>query len=159
MTSEARSPLTPRQQWLSVLARAPRAALERHALMLASHAFEPLRDAETGLAMVRGRIGNHGDRFNLGEATLTRCVVRHRGASGAVAAGVGYVLGRDAERAGWVARLDALLQQPEHHDALMHEVIAPLRRLTDEAHAAEQARTAASRVRFFALQPENGVAS
>jgi len=143
-----------RRQWLSVLARAPRDALERHAEALGKLFFDCLRDPETGLAMVRARVGNHGDRFNLGEATLTRCVVRHRGANGAVTAGVGYVLGRDAERAGWVARIDALLQQPDHHDALMRDVIAPLAAAVGEARSAQQARTASSRVQFFTLQAE-----
>lgn len=143
-----------RREWLAVLAHAPRDALARHAGAIDAARFETLRAPETGLAMLRGRIGNHGDRFNLGEATMTRCVVRHRGAAGEARAGVGYVLGRDHERATWIARLDALLQQGEHHAELMREVIAPLRALIAERHAHEAAQTAASRVRFFTLQPE-----
>jgi alpha-D-ribose 1-methylphosphonate 5-triphosphate synthase subunit PhnG len=155
MTGPPRDPAG-RRAWLAVLAHAPRDALERHAQALDPQRFEWLREPEVGLAMVRGRIGNRGDRFNLGETTLTRCVVRHRGASGRVCAGVGYVLGRDVQRAGWVARLDALLQRPEHHEAVMREVIEPLRSATEHQRAAEQARTAASRVRFFTMQPEVG---
>jgi len=143
-----------RREWLAVLAHAPRDALARHAGAIDTAAFEWLRKPETGLAMLRGRIGNGGDRFNLGEATLTRCVVRHRGVQGGVTAGLGYVLGRDAERAEWVARLDAMLQQPEHQGALLHDVIAPLREATKAACAADAARTAASRVRFFTLASE-----
>ena len=143
-----------RRGWLAVLAHAPRELLQRHAAAIEPGRFEWLREPETGLAMVRGRVGNTGDRFNLGEATVTRCVVRHRGASGAVAAGIGYVLGRDTERAAWVARLDALLQQPEHREALMREVIEPLREATQAARAAAAARTAASRVQFFTLASE-----
>lgn len=153
MTSSAENAAS-RRRWLSVLAHAPRESLRRHAEAIAVQGFDWLREPETGLAMVRGRIGNGGDRFNLGEATLTRCVVRHRGAGGGVAAGIGYVLGRDAERAEWVARFDALLQQPEHHDALMRDVIAPLQAETECLRARAQARTAASRVDFFTLQPE-----
>ena len=154
MTNAPPAATRARQHWLSVLARAPRAALAAQAGQLALESFESLRAPETGRAMVRARIGNQGNRFNLGEATLTRCVVRHRGAHGAVSAGVGYVLGRDAERAGWVARFDALLQQPEHHTRLMRELVEPLARLVDAANAAQRARTAASRVQFFTLQPE-----
>jgi alpha-D-ribose 1-methylphosphonate 5-triphosphate synthase subunit PhnG len=142
-----------RREWLAVLANAPRDALARHAEAVAGCAFETLREPETGLAMLRGRIGNHGDRFNLGEATMTRCVVRHCGLQGRVSAGVGYVLGRDHERAVWIARLDALLQGERHTD-LMRDVIAPLRALVDARRAEESARTAESRVRFFTLQPE-----
>jgi alpha-D-ribose 1-methylphosphonate 5-triphosphate synthase subunit PhnG len=143
-----------RRAWLAVLAHAPRDALQRHAQAIGHDAFDWLRRPEVGLAMLRGRIGNSGDRFNLGEATMTRCVVRHRGAAGTVAAGVGCVLGRDTERAEWVARLDALLQQPEHHDDLMRDVIEPLRSATRAHRARDAARTAASRVRFFTLASE-----
>jgi alpha-D-ribose 1-methylphosphonate 5-triphosphate synthase subunit PhnG len=143
-----------RREWLSVLAHAPRELLGRHAQAISGHGFEWLREPEIGLAMLRGRVGNSGDRFNLGEATMTRCVVRHRGAAGTLRAGIGYVLGRDEERARWIARLDALLQQPEHHEALMRDVIAPLRHAVAEQRAQQAARTAASRVNFFTLQPE-----
>lgn len=143
-----------RREWLSVLAHAPREQLQRHAQAISDDGFEWLRRPETGLAMLRGRVSNRGDRFNLGEATMTRCVVRHRGAMGTLRAGIGYVLGRDEQRAEWVARLDALLQQPEHHEAVLRDVIAPLRAATAERRAQEEARTAASRVRFFTLQPE-----
>ena len=143
-----------RRHWLAVLAHAPRELLERHAAALPSDAFTRLRAPETGLTMVRARIGNRGDRFNVGDATVTRCVVRHRGAAGRVAAGVGYVLGRDEARAEWVARFDALLQQPEHHDALMRDVIAPLADETAKRRAAAAALTASSRVSFDTLASE-----
>ena len=143
-----------RQHWLAVLAHAPRELLERHALAISDAAFVRLRAPEIGLTMVRARIGNQGDRFNLGDATVTRCVVRHRGVDGRLAAGVGYVLGRDEARAEWVARLDAMLQQPEHHAALMHDVIAPLAAETARRRAAAAALTASSRVAFETLASE-----
>ncbi len=151
--SDAAGP-PPRQRWLAVLAHAPRELLERHAQGLSGDAFTRLRPPEFGLTMVRARIGNRGDRFNLGDATVTRCVVRHRGVAGALVAGVGYVLGRDAARAEWVARLDAMLQQPEHHDALIRDVIAPLAAETARRRAAAAALTATSRVDFETLASE-----
>ena len=143
-----------RREWLAVLAHAPRDALGRHAGAISDLGFETLRPPETGLAMLRGRIGNRGDRFNLGEATVSRCVLRYCGAGGRTSAGVGYVMGRDTERAVWVARLDALLQHDEHHADLMRDVIAPLQGLVDATHGQEIAQTAASRVQFYTLQPE-----
>ncbi len=104
--------------------------------------------------MVRARIGNQGDRFNVGDATVTRCVVRHRGTDGQLVAGVGYVLGRDEARAEWIARLDALLQHTDLHDALMRDVIAPLREATARRRAADAALTASSRVSFDTLASE-----
>ncbi|MGY4827067.1 phosphonate C-P lyase system protein PhnG [Sphaerotilaceae bacterium SBD11-9] len=149
--------LTPnarRQAWLAVLAHAPRAALaERAAAATAGQAFDWLREPETGLALVRARIANRGDRFNLGEVTLTRCIARVS-VGGHATAGVGHVLGRDDERARWVAQLDALLQQPSLQQRLMAEVIAPLQALRKQAIADEQARHAASRVSFYTLQSE-----
>ena len=143
-----------RQRWLAVLAHAPRELLQRHAAALPDDGFARLRAPEIGLTMVRARIGNQGDRFNVGDATVTRCVVRHRGRDGRLAAGVGYVLGRDEPRADWIARFDALLQQPEHHDALMRDVIAPLADETAKRRAAAAALTASSRVRFDTLASE-----
>jgi len=144
-----------RQHWLAVLAHAPRELLERHAQAISDDAFARLRAPEIGLTMVRARIGNQGDRFNLGDATVTRCVVRHRGVDGHLAAGVGYVMGRDEARAEWIARLDAMLQQPEHHDALMHDVIAPLAEETARRRRAAATLTASSRVDFETLSSES----
>ena len=72
-----------------------------------------------------------------------------------VTAGVGYVLGRDLERAGWVARIDALLQQPEHHHTLMRDLVGPLRLATQQVRKESAARTAASRVQFYTLKTES----
>lgn len=143
-----------RQRWLAVLAHAPRELLERQAAALPGDAFVRLRAPEIGLTMVRARIGNQGDRFNVGDATVTRCVLRHQGSDGRLAAGVGYVLGRDEARAEWIARFDALLQQPQHHDALMRDVIAPLAAETARRRATAAALTASSRVRFDTLASE-----
>ena len=146
----------PRQVWLATLAHAPRDLLESHVERCIDEAttrgFEWLRAPETGLAMVRARIGGSGDRFNLGETTLTRCIVRHRDPHGRAVAGIGYVKGRDPERARWIAMLDALLQQDDHHGRLMTDVVTPLRVATAARRAADDAATATSRVRFFTLE-------
>ena len=143
-----------RRRWLTVLARAPRQALAHHAPpVLADHRFEWLRRPEVGLTMVRARIGNGGDRFNLGEATVTRCAARVE-LGGAVVVGIGYVLGRDVQRAEWVAGLDALLQLPSQQPLLLQTVIAPLAEAAAEAQRRHQACVATSRVRFYTLQTE-----
>jgi alpha-D-ribose 1-methylphosphonate 5-triphosphate synthase subunit PhnG len=142
-----------RRRWLAVLARAPRQALAHHAPpVLADHRFEWLRRPEVGLTMVRARVGNSGDRFNLGEATVTRCAARVE-LGGAVAVGIGYVLGRDVQRAEWVAGLDALLQLSSQQ-LLLQTVIAPLAEAAAETRHRRELRTAASRVRFYTLQTE-----
>jgi len=144
-----------RQQWLAVLAQAPRAALAvQGRRVLADYRFEPLRAPEAGLVMLRARASHSGARFNLAEATVTRCALRYRPAAAAATVGVGYVLGRDDERAQWVAALDALLQQPAQQALLMREVIAPLQLERARQLAEQQARVAPSRVQFFTLQTE-----
>ena len=65
-----------------------------------------IRPPETGLVMLRGRMGGTGGAFNLGEATVTRCAVRtakgHEGHA--------YVMGRNHGHAKIAAVCDALLQ-------------------------------------------------
>jgi alpha-D-ribose 1-methylphosphonate 5-triphosphate synthase subunit PhnG len=155
MTTPASATQSERADWLRVLARSRADKLERLAApVLADYRFETLRAPEVGLTMVRARIGNRGDRFNLGEATLTRCAVRLRADDGHVTVGVGHVLGRDEAQAQRIAQLDALLQHDALRPLLMRDLIEPLRRARQARDADERARTEASRVRFFTLQPE-----
>ncbi|HEY4069789.1 MAG TPA: phosphonate C-P lyase system protein PhnG [Burkholderiaceae bacterium] len=145
-----------RTSWLAILAHAPRDELEmRTADAIEGHAFEWLRPPETGLAMVRARIANEGDRFNVGEVTMTRCVARVE-VQGVVTAGVGYTLGRDDERARWVAQLDALLQHASLRDELLRCIVEPLREARAREVADEATLHATSRVAFYTLQPEPG---
>ena len=74
--------------------------------------------------------------------------------NGHATAGVGHTLGRDAQRARWVAQLDALLQQPSLQAGLLAAVIAPLHDAREALLQDEQARHAASRVAFYTLQAE-----
>jgi alpha-D-ribose 1-methylphosphonate 5-triphosphate synthase subunit PhnG len=151
-------PLLPQQRradWLRVLALAERDELERLAApVIADHRFEWLRRPEQGLMMVRARIGNSGDRFNLGEVTVTRCALRHRAADGRVLAGVGHVMGRDERRAERVAQIDALLQSAALHALLWEGIVRPLREQIEARARDERAQSEASRVRFFTLQAE-----
>jgi alpha-D-ribose 1-methylphosphonate 5-triphosphate synthase subunit PhnG len=146
---------TARRAWIATLAHAPRAQLlGLSADAVGQHLFETLREPEVGLAMVRARSDAAGDRFNLGEATLTRCVVRLRQGVPTPSVGVGYCLGRDAPRARRMAELDAMLQQPLLYEALQHGVLQPLQAALAAQRRAEAARAAATKVDFYTLQPE-----
>jgi alpha-D-ribose 1-methylphosphonate 5-triphosphate synthase subunit PhnG len=143
-----------RRAWMAVLARTPRAELE--AAFAAALGGEPapsyewLRPPQTGLAMVRGRVGGTGNAFNLGEATVTRATLRLHAQAGATV-GVACHLGRDKRRAELAALADALLQQPEHHAHLHAQLIEPLAaRLTAQREAQREA-TASSKVEFFTM--------
>jgi alpha-D-ribose 1-methylphosphonate 5-triphosphate synthase subunit PhnG len=110
-------------------------------------AHEIVRQPETGLVMVQGRIGGDGSPFNVGEATVSRAVVRLE--SGEM--GFAYVLGRDREKARLVALCDALIQSESHRSAIEAKVLAPLRARVDDERRRVAARTAATRVDFFTL--------
>jgi len=106
-----------------------------------------IRPAETGLMMVRGRIGGDGAPFNVGEATVTRCAVQL--ATGEV--GHAYLLGRDRDRARLAALCDALWQSENLRDAVERHVLAPVKARREAEQAREAARSAATKVDFFTL--------
>lgn len=106
-----------------------------------------LRPAETGLVMLRGRIGGDGAPFNVGEATVTRAAVQMP--SGEV--GFSYVLGRDREKARLAALVDALWQNEATRAAIESNVVAPVRARLERERAESRAQTAATRVDFFTL--------
>ncbi|WFU20423.1 phosphonate C-P lyase system protein PhnG [Bradyrhizobium sp. CB3481] len=110
-------------------------------------AHQLLREPESGLVMVRGRIGGDGAPFNLGEATVSRAAVRL--ASGEV--GFGYTLGRDLEKARMIALCDALVQSPEFADAVEASVLAPLRTAMHARRGRRSAEAAATRVDFYTM--------
>lgn len=142
-----------RQAWLAVLAKASLAELEGAWSALAEKpAYRRLRPGETGLVMLRGRIGGTGQPFNLGEMTMTRATVQLLDAAGQVShAGFGHVTGRSARRAELVALFDAMLQDPARHAALARDVVAPLAARQQAAKAARSAKVMASKVDFFTM--------
>jgi alpha-D-ribose 1-methylphosphonate 5-triphosphate synthase subunit PhnG len=108
---------------------------------------EEIRAAESGLVLVRGRIGGDGAPFNIGEATVSRAAVQL--ASGEI--GFGYVLGRDGAKARLIALCDALVQRRDQRDRIERSVLTPIRsRLRAERETVAQ-RTAATKVEFFTL--------
>ncbi|MDX0284872.1 phosphonate C-P lyase system protein PhnG [Sinorhizobium meliloti] len=106
----------------------------------------PVRGPETGLVMVRGKIGGGGDPFNLGEATVSRATVRL--STGEV--GHGQLLGTDKARARLAAIFDALFQSAAHRASVeaLHEQVAARLDAEDRRKAEE---TAATRVDFSTM--------
>jgi len=108
---------------------------------------EDLRPVETGLVMVRGRIGGDGQAFNLGEAVVTRAAVRI--ASGEV--GYSYLLGRDRKKARLAAICDAIWQSDAKRTGVEQHVLSPIRTRQAAEQMHKRAQTAATRVDFFTL--------
>lgn len=136
-----------RQRWMAVLARATQGeidALLQPAGPLPPH--EVLKAPETGTVMVEGRAGGAGRRFNLGEATVTRCVVRLDGG----AMGFSYALGRDARKARLAAIADAMLQK-EAAAGPLRSGVAVLAERQRAARELASRKAAATKVDFFTL--------
>ena len=106
-----------------------------------------LRAPQTGLVMLRGRVGGDGSAFNIGEATVSRAVVKLQ--SGEV--GFGWRLSRSLVAARQTAMADALVQRPDWQVRMIAAVILPLEaRRTSRRNATAQA-TAATRVEFLTM--------
>lgn len=139
-----------RQCWMAVLSRADVHALEQTWDDLdAPPAWEYLRRPETGLVMVRGRMGGAGRRFNIGEMTMTRCAVQ---LVGTWIAGFGYVAGYAHEHALLAALFDALLQDASRHQEIMDALISPESERIAKNKARKSKQAAATRASFFTLE-------
>jgi alpha-D-ribose 1-methylphosphonate 5-triphosphate synthase subunit PhnG len=144
-----------RPGWMALLARAPVDLLEAGLGPYAETPTEWLRPPETGLMMVEGRAGGTGERFNLGEITVTRCALRlpQAGADGAV--GVAYVLGRHHHQARLAAVADALLQDPEHQAEIATRLLEPVRGHLTAQHQHRAQQTQTTQVEFFTVARES----
>lgn len=133
--------------WISTLAKAPLPLLEKYVATLGDlpdYGF--LRSPEIGLTMVRGRAEGTGQPFNLGEMTLTRCVVQLGDVTG-----FGYVAGRSKRHAELAALCDGLLQHPEWQAQVQTQVIVPLQTAAQEKREVNAAEVESTRVNFFTM--------
>ena len=144
---------TDRRLWLSVLAKAPANRLEELFETLPEQpTWSTIRPAETGMVMVRGRLGGDGNRFNLGEMTMTRGAVR----LGNGVTGLGYVQGRSRRHAELTAVLDAMLQSTETNSVVSARIIEPLAREQRDARDIRARKAAATKVEFFTMARGEG---
>ena len=131
-----------------LIARATRGELTTFLNALpAVPATTPLRGPETGLVMVRGRIGGGGAAFNLGEVTVSRASIRL--ASGTV--GHAQSLGTDREKARLGAIIHALWQEPETTERIESVLLEPIEQRIAQEQQRKREETAATRVDFFTM--------
>lgn len=136
-----------RQKAMALCAEAERSDLESTLGALQYEGrIEDLRRPETGLVMVRGRMGGDGSRFNFGEATVTRAAVRLETGE----TGFAYQLGRDVQKARMAAVLDALLQHPQRGRDV-EEALEPLCHRLAQERVTRDRQTAATKVNFFTM--------
>jgi alpha-D-ribose 1-methylphosphonate 5-triphosphate synthase subunit PhnG len=118
--------------------------------------IEAIRGPEAGLVMVRGRVGGGGDRFNLGEATVTRATVRLHGRPlAADTVGSAYVLGTDLEHAWFAAAFDGLLADERLRAQVLNDVVAPLDRAQACHDDTRRAEARSTKVDFFTVAREH----
>src|SRR5665647_31489 len=103
-----------RAHWISVLSRASHEEITTATAGIDLPNVEIVKLAECGTLMIEARAGGTGQRFNSGEATVTRCVVRLEDRLG-----FAYALGRDKPKALLCATLDAVLQDAGRQHALL----------------------------------------
>lgn len=136
-----------RQNWMSVLAKAPAQDLAaRFAQIPGVPDFDWVRAPEIGAVMVQGRAGATGAPFNLGEMTVTRCTLRL--ATGEV--GHAWVQGRDKVKAQQAAVVDGLMQGARAAE-VKAAVLDPLAEGAADRKAARAAKAAATKVEFFTM--------
>lgn len=137
-----------RQRTHGLIAKSPPASVRARFLALeALPDARPLRPAEVGLVMVRGRVGGDGQRFNLGELPVTRAALRIDGET----VGVGYVAGRDVGHAEMAALADAMIQSARWRADLEATVLAPLAAQLESRRDDTARKAAATKVDFFTM--------
>ena len=149
-----------RAQWMALLARVPVDLLASALAADEGREMRMLRAPETGLVMVQGRAGGTGQKFNVGEVTVTRCTLRlNPEAGGTPLVGVAYVMGRSHRQARLAALADALLQDPVRHADLQRTLLLPGEQWLAERRAIRHAAAQSSRVEFFTVAREAGAMS
>jgi len=137
-----------RQEWMAALALADEVRLQSAWDGLAARPeYRIIRGPETGLIMVRARAGNSGQRFNLGEMTVTRCSVSLENGM----MGHAWIAGIKPDHARLAALFDALLQIPAIEEDLHQTLVNPLQRDRSSTLARRRDEVLPSRVDFFTL--------
>lgn len=145
---EKSEPISARQRWMAVLANASFSDLSTYWQPLQlDPGCEVIRPPEVGLARLQGRIGGGGDRFNVGDTTITRATIRLQDGT----LGYGYLRGRAKQHALLAAVIDALLQQVSYTTLLQEKLIDPLLQLQINAMKEKTQQAAKSKVDFFTV--------
>lgn len=140
----------PRQEWISLLGSADPEWLQEQ-----KDALDPELDLEpdymvrpeTGMIMMQARQDGEGPRFNLGEVTVTRCILKLDQVMG-----YAMIMGSDLRHAELAALFDALLQMPEPGTALQKKLVPKLRRMKESAQDREADEVRTSKVEFFTMK-------
>ena len=137
--------LTDRQQWLSILTQ-QKEEINHYEPSLKAKKYDVVRAPEVGMAMVKGKTAGEGQVFNLGEVTVTRCVVRIEDGT----MGFGYVVGRNQNQALLIALADAYLQSDERA-VWEKSLLVPLNDSLQKRLKAQENKVQTTKVDFFTM--------
>ena len=136
-----------RKSWMSLLATSNKNDLlnlwEQKKINIR---YEWLRTPEIGSIMAQGRMGVTGDKFNIGEVTITRCSLKLN--CGTI--GHSYVQGRSKKKAEISALCDALMQT-EMSKEINKSIIIPLEKIKKNNKDKILSKSEATKVDFFTL--------
>lgn len=138
-----------RKAWIAVLNRADVNDLVSAKQGLKTKVdYEFIVRPETGMIMGQAKADGNGARFNLGEITVSRCVLKLK----ENCLGVSCILGSDLVHAELAAYFDGLLQLPEYQDPLFETLIDPLKAKLEvqDLQKAEEAKK--TKVEFFTMK-------
>jgi alpha-D-ribose 1-methylphosphonate 5-triphosphate synthase subunit PhnG len=136
-----------RKSWMSLLATSSQSDLlnlwEQKKIKVN---YVWLRTPEIGSIMAQGRMGVTGDKFNIGEVTITRCSLKLN--CGTI--GHSYVQGRSKKKAEISALCDALMQTKMSKE-INKNIIIPLEKIKKNNKDKILSKAEATKVDFFTL--------
>ena len=136
-----------RKSWMSLLATSSQSDLlnlwEQKKIKVN---YVWLRTPEIGSIMAQGRMGVTGDKFNIGEVTITRCSLKLN--CGTI--GHSYVQGRSKKKAEISALCDALMQTKMSKE-INKNIIIPLEKIKKDNKHKILSKAEATKVDFFTL--------
>ncbi len=149
-----------RPQWIGLLARAPLSLLNQAFESYTHLHCEILKPYEIVSYMVQARTGSTGQRFNVGEVTVSRMTLKltlskNNSTQPQNYIGVAYVRGANERQTRLAAIFDALLQDEGHHPTLVLELLEPIQKIIKHDHELANQKVRATKVDFFTVAREN----
>ena len=130
---------------MRLLALAPESCLREGLTGLVLPEYRIVRGPEAGLVMARGRVGNVGDVFNVGEVLATRCVIQLEDGE----LGHAWIMGESPRHAELAALCDAMWQR-DGYARLLDEKLRPcLEQAIAERRRSAACDAAGTKVNFF----------
>ncbi|MFH2058198.1 MAG: phosphonate C-P lyase system protein PhnG [Pseudomonadota bacterium] len=138
-----------RKDWIGLLGSADPADLESaleklNPTLEYTHIVKP----ETGMLMVQAKADGSNGRFNLGEITISKCILQINGQY----MGAGWTMGSNLRHAELAALFDGLFQDPVFQKTLDNTLIPLLKEKQQALNDCRLKDAADTKVEFFTLK-------